>query len=148
MHPYLEKYVPSFSGRREYINYVCCLFCHLVIDIQASILKSLFLCKPWSSVNLLLQCVLPLNRLLKELFVVGGICLMQGFSLSWSYIFLTWRPHVSFCAASQTVRKIIEINPYMLGTMAGGAADCQFWHRNLGVKVKYHLLLCLHLIFA
>lgn len=38
-------------------------------------------------------------------------------------------------AASQSVKKIIEINPYMLGTMAGGAADCQFWHRNLGIKV-------------
>lgn len=37
--------------------------------------------------------------------------------------------------ASQSVKKIIEINPYMLGTMAGGAADCQFWHRNLGIKV-------------
>lgn len=33
------------------------------------------------------------------------------------------------------MKKIIEINPYMLGTMAGGAADCQFWHRNLGIKV-------------
>ncbi|KAL8483243.1 hypothetical protein ACS0TY_026070 [Phlomoides rotata] len=38
------------------------------------------------------------------------------------------------CHASQSVKKIIEINPYMLGTMAGGAADCQFWHRNLGIK--------------
>ncbi|KAF2616622.1 hypothetical protein F2Q68_00042427 [Brassica cretica] len=37
--------------------------------------------------------------------------------------------------SSQSVKKIIEINPYMLGTMAGGAADCQFWHRNLGIKV-------------
>ena len=36
------------------------------------------------------------------------------------------------------MKKIIEINPYMLGTMAGGAADCQFWHRNLGVKVIGH----------
>ncbi|KAK7848050.1 proteasome subunit beta type-5 [Quercus suber] len=36
--------------------------------------------------------------------------------------------------SSQSVKKIIEINPYMLGTMAGGAADCQFWHRNLGIK--------------
>lgn len=35
------------------------------------------------------------------------------------------------------MKKIIEINPYMLGTMAGGAADCQFWHRNLGIKVLY-----------
>uniref|UniRef100_M1B7B4 Proteasome subunit beta type-5 n=1 Tax=Solanum tuberosum TaxID=4113 RepID=M1B7B4_SOLTU len=38
--------------------------------------------------------------------------------------------------SSQSVKKIIEINPYMLGTMAGGAADCQFWHRNLGIKIK------------
>ena len=33
--------------------------------------------------------------------------------------------------ASQTVKKIIEINPFLLGTMAGGAADCSFWERNL-----------------
>ncbi|KAK4539100.1 hypothetical protein RGQ29_031977 [Quercus rubra] len=38
--------------------------------------------------------------------------------------------------SSQSVKKIIEINPYMLGTMAGGAADCQFWHRNLGIKCR------------
>ncbi|CAJ2672063.1 unnamed protein product [Trifolium pratense] len=42
--------------------------------------------------------------------------------------------------ASQSVKKIIEINPYMLGTMAGGAADCQFWHRNLGIKCRLHEL--------
>ncbi|CAA2997446.1 proteasome subunit beta type-5-like [Olea europaea subsp. europaea] len=42
--------------------------------------------------------------------------------------------------SSQTVKKIIEINPYMLGTMAGGAADCQFWHRNLGIKCRLHEL--------
>ncbi|KAL8160392.1 hypothetical protein V2J09_001929 [Rumex salicifolius] len=41
---------------------------------------------------------------------------------------------------SQSVKKIIEINPYMLGTMAGGAADCQFWHRNLGIKCRLHEL--------
>jgi hypothetical protein len=39
-------------------------------------------------------------------------------------------------AASQSVKKILEINPYLLGTMAGGAADCQFWQRNLGVRVR------------
>ena len=39
-------------------------------------------------------------------------------------------------AASQTVKKIIEINPFLLGTMAGGAADCQFWQRNLGTQVR------------
>lgn len=42
----------------------------------------------------------------------------------------------SLCAAaSQTVKKVIEINPFLLGTMAGGAADCQFWERNLGRQV-------------
>lgn len=31
--------------------------------------------------------------------------------------------------ASQTVKKVIEINRYLLGTMARGAADCSFWGR-------------------
>ncbi len=31
--------------------------------------------------------------------------------------------------ASQTVKKVIEINPFLLGTMAGGAADCQYCNR-------------------
>ncbi|CAD8140457.1 unnamed protein product [Paramecium octaurelia] len=29
--------------------------------------------------------------------------------------------------SSEQVRKVIEINEYLLGTMAGGAADCQYW---------------------
>eukprot|EP00906_Rhabdomonas_costata_P028749 RCo040653 len=38
--------------------------------------------------------------------------------------------------ASSTVLKIIEINDYLLGTMAGGAADCQFWERVLGQECR------------
>jgi 20S proteasome subunit beta 5 len=52
------------------------------------------------------------------------------------------------------VKKVIEINPYLLGTMAGGAADCQvgsctehghgystqacvqFWERDLGIQCR------------
>ncbi|KAM7261859.1 hypothetical protein ACFE04_020936 [Oxalis oulophora] len=41
--------------------------------------------------------------------------------------------------SSQSVKKIIEINPNMLGTMGCGAADCQFWHMNLGIKEKPYL---------
>ena len=33
--------------------------------------------------------------------------------------------------ASQKVKKIIEINNYLLGTMAGCAADCSYWERYL-----------------
>ena len=45
-------------------------------------------------------------------------------------------PYIS----SQTVKKVIEINPFLLGTMAGGAADCQFWQRNLGIQCRLHEL--------
>jgi 20S proteasome subunit beta 5 len=38
------------------------------------------------------------------------------------------------------VKKVIEINPYLLGTMAGGAADCQFWERNLGRQCRLYEL--------
>jgi len=41
---------------------------------------------------------------------------------------------------SQAVRKILEINPYLLGTMAGGAADCAFWERQLGEWCKLYEL--------
>ncbi|KAK4536274.1 hypothetical protein CDCA_CDCA08G2299 [Cyanidium caldarium] len=41
---------------------------------------------------------------------------------------------------SGSVRKIIEINPYLLGTMAGGAADCSFWERYLGMRCRLYEL--------
>lgn len=40
--------------------------------------------------------------------------------------------------ASQTVKKVIEINPYLLGTMAGGAADCAYWERQLAFSCRYN----------
>lgn len=43
--------------------------------------------------------------------------------------------------ASQTVNKVIEINKYMLGTMAGGAADCFYWERHMGTHAKRFELL-------
>lgn len=42
--------------------------------------------------------------------------------------------------ASGKVRKVIEINEYMLGTMAGGAADCQFWERYLAMQCRIYEL--------
>ncbi|OMJ27562.1 Proteasome subunit beta type-5 [Smittium culicis] len=42
--------------------------------------------------------------------------------------------------ASQTVKKVIEINPYLLGTMAGGAADCSYWERELGRRCRLYEL--------
>jgi 20S proteasome subunit beta 5 len=38
------------------------------------------------------------------------------------------------------VKKVIEINPFLLGTMAGGAADCQFWERDLGRQCRLYEL--------
>eukprot|EP00162_Nutomonas_longa_P008581 comp18630_c0_seq1/m.33675 comp18630_c0_seq1/g.33675 ORF comp18630_c0_seq1/g.33675 comp18630_c0_seq1/m.33675 type:complete len:264 (+) comp18630_c0_seq1:49-840(+) len=45
-------------------------------------------------------------------------------------------PYVS----SQTVQKVIEINSRLLGTMAGGAADCSYWERYLGMRCRLHEL--------
>jgi len=42
--------------------------------------------------------------------------------------------------ATGTIKKVIEINPYLLGTMAGGAADCQYWETYLGVHCRLHEL--------
>ncbi|RUS77340.1 hypothetical protein EGW08_014894 [Elysia chlorotica] len=41
---------------------------------------------------------------------------------------------------SQTVKKVIEINPYLLGTMAGGAADCMYWERVLASQCRVYEL--------
>ena len=38
--------------------------------------------------------------------------------------------------ASNQVHKVIEVNPFLLGTMAGGAADCYFWERRMGVECR------------
>jgi 20S proteasome subunit beta 5 len=42
--------------------------------------------------------------------------------------------------ASGTVKKVIEINAYLLGTMAGGAADCSYWERVLGLRCRLYEL--------
>lgn len=41
---------------------------------------------------------------------------------------------------SGSVKKIIEINSYLLGTMAGGAADCTYWERVLAERCRVYEL--------
>lgn len=41
---------------------------------------------------------------------------------------------------SGTVRKIIPINKFLLGTMAGGAADCSYWERLLSERCRLYEL--------
>ena len=43
-------------------------------------------------------------------------------------------------ASDEHVRKIIEIDDKLLGTMAGGAADCQFWLAYLGNYCRLYKL--------
>ncbi|XP_018601107.1 proteasome subunit beta type-8 [Scleropages formosus] len=42
--------------------------------------------------------------------------------------------------ASKDVNKVIEINPYLLGTMSGCAADCQYWERLLAKECRLYKL--------
>lgn len=41
---------------------------------------------------------------------------------------------------SGTVKKVIPISKWLLGTMAGGAADCSYWERNLAFQCRVHEL--------
>jgi len=41
---------------------------------------------------------------------------------------------------SGSVKKIIEINDFLLGTMAGGAADCTYWERVLSKQCRLYEL--------
>lgn len=41
---------------------------------------------------------------------------------------------------SQTMKKIVEINNYLLGTLAGGAADCVYWDRVLSKQCRIYEL--------
>lgn len=41
---------------------------------------------------------------------------------------------------SQGVRKILPINKFLLGTMAGGAADCSYWERLLSERCRLYEL--------
>ena len=41
---------------------------------------------------------------------------------------------------SNSVRKVVNLSKYMLGTIAGGAADCAFWQRNLSLQCRMHEL--------
>lgn len=42
--------------------------------------------------------------------------------------------------ASGTVLKAIKLRPYLAGTIAGGAGDCIYWMRNLGVLCRMYEL--------
>ncbi|GBP62671.1 Proteasome subunit beta type-5 [Eumeta japonica] len=41
---------------------------------------------------------------------------------------------------SQSMKKIVEINDYLLGTLAGGAADCVYWDRVLAKQCRLYEL--------
>ncbi|XP_051899593.1 proteasome subunit beta type-8 [Pristis pectinata] len=42
--------------------------------------------------------------------------------------------------STQAFKKVIEINPYLLGTMSGSAADCVFWERMLAKQCRIYKL--------
>uniref|UniRef100_H3DLF2 Proteasome subunit beta n=1 Tax=Tetraodon nigroviridis TaxID=99883 RepID=H3DLF2_TETNG len=42
--------------------------------------------------------------------------------------------------ASPVAKKVIEINPYLLGTMSGSAADCMYWERLLAKECRLYRL--------
>ena len=53
----------------------------------------------------------------------------------WAVIFFS-----GMYIGSGRVKKIIEINRFLLGTMAGGAADCMYWERVLSKQCRLYEL--------
>lgn len=41
---------------------------------------------------------------------------------------------------SQSIHKVVQVNQYIMGTTAGGAADCTYWHRALTRECRLHEL--------
>jgi 20S proteasome subunit beta 5 len=50
------------------------------------------------------------------------------------------RASIGNFVGSKTVQKVLPINNHMLGTMAGGAADCSFWIRKLQAESRHYEL--------
>lgn len=51
------------------------------------------------------------------------------------------RASIGNFVGSKTVQKVLPVSKHILGTMAGGAADCSFWIRMLRSEAKLHELL-------
>jgi 20S proteasome subunit beta 5 len=50
------------------------------------------------------------------------------------------RASIGNFVGSKTTQKVLPINNHMLGTMAGGAADCSFWIRKLQAESRHYEL--------
>jgi 20S proteasome subunit beta 5 len=79
--------------------------------------------KSWTSKQVLLGLLLGTTTLA---FVFQGGVIMAVDS----------RATMGNFISSETVRKVIEISPRKLATIAGGAADCQYWEAWLAQEVR------------
>ena len=64
-----------------------------------------------------------------------GFCFQGGILLA-----VDSRASMGSFLSSEQVRKVIEINDYLLGTMAGGAADCSYWEAYVATHAREYEL--------
>lgn len=80
--------------------------------------------------------VCPLPRVVPKLAPQKGTTTL-GFKFKHGVVLaVDSRASMSEYIASKQVEKVIAANEYLLGTMAGGAADCQFWHKVIGKEAR------------
>ncbi len=88
----------------------------------------------WKSSAPLAQC--PVPAAIPKLNLKKGTTTL-GFRFQGGVILaVDSRASMGQYIASQTVQKVLEIDDRLLGTMAGGAADCQYWERHLGMECR------------
>ncbi|XP_005142720.1 proteasome subunit beta type-5 [Melopsittacus undulatus] len=88
----------------------------------------------------------PLLRELPPLLPGPGIHLLHGtttlaFKLPHGVVLaVDSRATAGSYVASQSVQKVLEVSARVLGTLAGGAADCAFWQRVLARQCRVYRL--------
>lgn len=78
----------------------------------------------------------PLGDMAEHMKIVHGTTTLAFKYKNGVIVAVDSRASAGAYIASQNVKKVIEINEFLLGTMAGGAADCQFWQRYLGMRCR------------
>lgn len=94
----------------------------------------------WNEVPVLKGVPLPQKEIDKHIQPRHGTTTLAFITRDGIIIAVDSKATAGAFVASRTVNKVIEINPYLLGTMAGGAADCFFWEKLLGVEATMYEL--------
>jgi 20S proteasome subunit beta 5 len=84
--------------------------------------------------------LLPQQRPLPALEFAHGTTTLSFLFQGGIIVAVDSRASLGSFVGSKTVQKVLPVSSHVLGTMAGGAADCQFWIRKVKAEALLHEL--------